>query len=104
VVSYVLVHADGWGKPGDLIDGRFRHPKGNQPERFKVLALAFFEQDVEPKGGLSRTGHSGQYDELVLGDRKGDVLKVVQPGAANNDLRSHLSLHRINSEQKERRL
>ena len=29
VVGEVLVHADGWGKPGDGVDRRFRQPKGD---------------------------------------------------------------------------
>ena len=32
-----------------------------------------------------------QDDELVLGDRKGDIFQVMQPSAANGDLSSHLA-------------
>lgn len=87
----MLVHADRWGKPGDGVNRGFRQPKGNHSERFQVLALAFFMQDVEPEGGFARTGHAGQDDELVLGDRKGDVFQIMQPGTANSDLSSHLT-------------
>src|SRR2546421_7936863 len=90
-VGKMLVHADRWGKPGDGVDRRFRQPKCNQSERFQVLALAFFMQDVEPEGGFARTGHTGQDDELVLGDRKGDIFQVMQSSAANSDLSSHLA-------------
>ena len=48
-------------------------------------------QDVEPEGGFARAGQAGQDDELVLGDRQGDVFQVVQPCAANSDLSSHLT-------------
>ena len=90
-VGEMLVHADRWGKPGDGVDRGLRQPKGYQSERFQVLALAFFMQDVEPEGGFARTGHTGQDDELVLGDRKGDIFQIMQPGAANSDLSSHLA-------------
>ena len=88
-VGEMLVHADRWGKPGDGVDRRFRQPKGSQSERFQVLALAFFMQDVEPEGGFARTGHTGQDDELVLRDCKGDIFQVMQPGAANSDVSGH---------------
>ena len=71
--------------------GGFAKPEGDQPERFQVLALAFFVQDVEPEGGFARAGHAGQDDELVLGDRQSDVFQVMQPRAANGDLIGHLS-------------
>ena len=73
------------------VDRGFRQPEGNQSERFHVLALAFFEQDVEPEGGFARTGQTGQDNELVLGDCKGDIFQVMQPSAANSDVSSHLA-------------
>ena len=61
------------------------------PERFHILALAFFEQDIEAEGGFARAGHAGQDHQLVLGDRQADILQVMQPRAANGDLIGHLS-------------
>ena len=52
-VGEMLIHADRWGKPADGIDRGFRQPKGNQSECFQILALAFFIEDVEPKGGFA---------------------------------------------------
>jgi hypothetical protein len=91
VVGKVLVHTDGWGKPGNGIHRRPGQSKGDQSERFQVLALAFFVQDIEPERGFSRAGYAGQDDELVLGYRKRDIFQVMQPGAANGDLCSHLT-------------
>ena len=48
-------------------------------------------QDVESKGGFARTGHTGQDDKLVLGDLKGDIFQVMQPGAADRYLSIHLT-------------
>ena len=81
VVGEVLVDADGRREPVMESTGGFAMPKGDHAERFQVLALAFLVQDVEAEGGLARAGQAGQDDELVLGDREGDVFQVVQPGA-----------------------
>jgi hypothetical protein len=48
-------------------------------------------QDVEPEGGFARTGYTGQDDELVIGDPKGDIIRVMKPCAANGNLSRHLA-------------
>ena len=51
-----------------------------------------------PSVDLPEPDSAGEDDELVLGDGQGDVFQVVQPGAANGDLISHLTSRNINME------
>ena len=104
VVGEMLVHADRRRQPADRVDRRFRQPKGNHAERFHVLALALFMQDIEPEGRFARTGQPGQDDELVLGDREGDIFQIMQPSAANRDLiGAVIGTSRVDNREEQRR-
>ena len=84
--------------------GGFASPKVTSPSDSRYWRWPSLMQDVEPEGGFARAGQTGQDDELVLGDRQGDVFQVVQPCAANGDLSRHLTSRYIDKRRSERRL
>ena len=73
----------------DQIDVRFFHQLQKLPgirrQRLDVAPLAFRIERVEGERGLSRTGKSGDDDQLLPWQIEADVLQVVRARAAHAD-------------------
>ncbi len=89
LIGQVLVDGDGRRQPGDGLDRRAGHIQADHAQRFHVLPLAFLEQDIEPQRGLARAGKPGQHHQPVSGDLDGNILEIMQPGAADRNWSVH---------------
>ena len=83
----------GWRSPGrslDRVDVRLLHPLEELPgvgrQRFDVAALPLGVDGVEGERRLARPAHAGHDDQRPRRQGDVDVLEVVGPGAANDDL------------------
>ena len=82
-----LADGDGRGDPGDLVHIGLFHALQELPgvggKGFDVAALAFGVDGVKGQGGLAGAADAGDDGEGFVGDFDGDVLEVVDAGAAH---------------------
>jgi hypothetical protein len=88
--AVLLPDRDGGADSLDRIDVWLLHPLEELPrvggERFDVAALPFRVDRVERERRLARSADPGHHDERPRRKRQVDVLEVVRPGAADDDL------------------
>jgi hypothetical protein len=89
-VGRLLVDRDGRRQPLDEVDVGLVHLPEElariRAERLDVAALALREDRVEGERGLAAAGEPGEADQRVARQLDGDVLEVVLPGAAHDEV------------------
>ena len=91
----LLPDGDGRRDAVDLVHVRLFHALQKLPrvggERFHVAPLALGVDGVEGQRRFAGARHAGDHGQLVVGNRKRNVLQVVDPRAANPDVVLHWS-------------
>ena len=52
---------------------------------FQIAPLPLPKEDIEGQGGFSRSTHTGEHHQLVVGYGQIDVFQIVLTGAAHNN-------------------
>ncbi|MBA7658973.1 hypothetical protein ES703_66936 [subsurface metagenome] len=88
-----MLDSDGWSDALDEVSVGFLHSfqelAGISREGFYVAALAFCVESIKSQRGFSGTRYSCDNDELILGDIKINILKVVNPDSPECDFIFH---------------
>ncbi len=90
VARRLLLDGDGRGEALDGVHVRLLHEPqelaGVGRERLDVAPLALGVDRVEGQRGLARARQAGDHRQAVAGDLDVDVLEVVDPGAADDEV------------------
>ena len=100
----LLIDGDRWGQAVDRVEVGFVHLTeeltGVAREALDIAALALGVDGVEGQARFTRTGQTGDDDELVARNLDVDVLQVVLAGALDDDggIRHGRSLSEVESD------